>query len=74
MDGMDEATITRLIREALSYLSADKILGLVSKHINIKKLKDLQPITKDELIDTFVVAGFAAGIEFSLRNLEARSD
>lgn len=74
MDGMDEATITRLIREALSYLSADEILSLANKHINIKEFKDSQPMTKDELIDTFVVAGFAAGIEFSLRNLEAQND
>lgn len=74
MDGMDEATITRLIKEALSYLSADKILGLAIKHIDIQKFKDSQPMTKDELIDTFVTAGFAAGIEFALRNLEAKNE
>ncbi len=74
MKDLDNATIARLINEAVTGLGAQSIYNASLPYVDFEALKAAQPVSNDDLCATFATAGFAAGIKFALENLEIIDD
>ena len=74
MKHMDEKTIRELVNEAITGLGMERIYDEALPYVDFEALKAAQPINQTDLCATFAVAGFSAGIEFALRNIEISDD
>ena len=69
--------IKQLINEAVSGLGADWIYRESMKYLNVEAMRNEsknKPFTAEEIGTNFAVAGFMAGIEFALQNIQITDD
>lgn len=71
---IDQETISRLIKEAIESIGYTDVYKLSFPYVDLEAMKASEGMTQDELAATFAVAGFAAGIEFALKNLEIKDE
>ena len=75
---MDEKTIKELVDKAAILLTPDQRYGLALKYIDKNLIAEWAThpgtATPEELATASAAAGFLAGIEFVLTNLEAHDD
>ncbi len=69
MDGIKEEDIERLTKEAVDLVGVQGIYSLALMKVNLAKLKEAEPISAEEHAMTFSLAGFIAGIQFTLKYL-----
>ena len=67
MDGIKEEDIERLTKEAVDLVGVQGIYSLALMKVNLAKLKEAEPLSTEDLAMTFSLAGFMAGIQFTLR-------
>lgn len=70
----DKGTVNRLIAEAVNALGADEIYSLALGHIDAAKMADMKGLTAAEIAANFSVAGFIAGIKYTLENIETQEE
>ena len=71
---IDEATITKLVNEAVNAIPLMTIYDMALKNIDIDAMQDVQDLTREELCANMAVGGFIAGVRFTLENLEIQKD
>lgn len=65
--------IQRLIDEAVEEITPQGILDMANKYIDFEAIQKLeQPISSLELATSWAVAGFVAGIRFTLENIDLK--
>lgn len=74
MKDIDEKTIAKLVSEALQNVPGEDIYAMALKYMDFEAIKKSPPSSEDELGILFTTAGFATGIEFSLRYLDVTDD
>ena len=67
---IDQETISRLIKEAVDSIGFMDVYTLSFPYVDMEAMKAAEGLTQEEHAAAFAVAGFAAGIEFALKNLE----
>lgn len=71
---INEQTISKLITDAVETLGAENIVNGALKYVDAESLREQESVTTEMLEHTFTVAGFMYGIDFTLRNLDAKDE
>lgn len=67
---MNNEDINRLIAEAVDGLGVNEIYNLSLCHVDFKRLREMEPITQEEFAKNSAIAGFIAGMKYTLENFD----
>lgn len=67
---MNNEDINRLITEAVDTLGMDEIYSLSLRHVDFERLREMEPITQEELAKNSATAGFIAGMKYTFENFD----